>query len=265
MTIREKIHEIIFEADTPEGKAFDVFLLIAIIGSVIIIMLESVKSIDALYGKEFKIIEWSFTILFSIEYILRVYTIKKPLNYIISFYGIIDLLSIIPTFIGLFIVGAESLLVLRSIRLIRVFRVLKLTRFIGEANILSAALLSSRRKIMVFLLVVMMSTIIMGTVMFLIEGEEHGFSSIPVSIYWAIVTLTTVGYGDISPSTTLGQFVASIIMILGYGIIAVPTGIVTAELSKAQKSITNTQVCQNCGENKHLDEAKYCHNCGSKL
>ncbi|MFY0674680.1 MAG: ion transporter [Bacteroidia bacterium] len=265
MSFKERIHEVIFEADTPAGKLFDVVLLLAIVASVLIIMLESVKSIDDLYDREFKQLEWSFTILFTLEYVLRIYAIKKPWKYIFSFYGIIDLLSILPTYLGLVVAGnTEGLLVIRSIRLIRVFRVLKLTRFLGEANNLGNALMSSRRKILVFLMVVVMVTIITGTFMYLIEGAEHGFDSIPKSIYWAIVTLTTVGYGDISPETTLGQFFASIIMIMGYGIIAVPTGIVSAELAK-QPSINNTQSCHNCGEDSHDDKAKYCHQCGEAL
>lgn len=264
MTIKQRIHEIIFEADTPAGKLFDVVLLLAILASILIIMLESVNSIDALYDREFKQLEWSFTILFTLEYGFRIYAIKKPWKYIFSFYGIIDLLSIMPTYIGLFVEGTEGFMVIRSIRLIRVFRVLKLTRFLGEAENLGSALVASRRKILVFLLVVLMSTIIVGTFMYLIEGEEHGFTSIPTSIYWAIVTLTTVGYGDISPETTLGQLLASVVMILGYGIIAVPTGIVSAELAK-QPTISNTQSCQNCGEANHANKAKHCHECGEKL
>lgn len=261
---RKKLHEIIFEADTPMGKAFDILLLVAILLSVLVIMLESVQSIDDLYDPEFKTAEWVFTILFTIEYLMRLSVIKRPLRYAVSFYGLVDLLSILPTYIGLFASGAESLLVIRSLRLLRVFRVMKLTRYLGEANQLGKALVSSKRKILVFLFVVFMAAIIMGTLMFLIEGPEHGFTSIPRSIYWAIVTLTTVGYGDISPGTAMGQVMASIIMILGYGIIAVPTGIVTAELTKTEL-VENTQSCSNCGENMHLDDAKYCHNCGEVL
>jgi len=264
VTFKERVHEIIFEADTPAGKLFDVVLLLAIVASILIIMFESVKSIDALYGREFKRLEWTFTILFTLEYGFRIYSIKKPWKYIFSFYGVIDLLSVLPTYMGLFVEGTEGFMVIRSIRLIRVFRVLKLTRFLGEAQNLSTALVASRRKILVFLLVVLMSTIIVGTFMYLIEGEEHGFTSIPTSIYWAIVTLTTVGYGDISPETTLGQLLASVVMILGYGIIAVPTGIVSAELAK-QPSINNTQSCQNCGESTHSDKAKFCHQCGESV
>mgnify|MGYP000748628053 CR=1 FL=1 len=263
---QNKLHEIIFEADTPVGKAFDIVLLFAIVLSILVVMLESVASIKAEFGYEFAAAEWFFTIIFTAEYLMRILVIKRPLKYIISFYGIIDLLSVLPTYIGLFMSGAESLLILRSLRLLRVFRVMKLTRYLGEANVLGRALMASRRKILVFLLAVIMVTIIMGTFMFMIEGAvpDSGFTSIPRSIYWAIVTLTTVGYGDISPVTTIGQIVASIIMILGYGIIAVPTGIVTAEMTKPQ-IIQNTQHCANCGEEDHLDGAKYCHNCGEVI
>lgn len=263
-TWRKKLHEIIFEADTPAGKGFDIVLLFAILLSVLVVMLESVKSIDDLYDPQFKVAEWVFTILFSLEYTLRVSVIKKPFRYMVSFYGLVDLLSILPTYIGLFVTGAESLLVIRSLRLLRVFRVMKLTRYLGEATSLGNALIASKRKILVFLFVVLMAAIIMGTMMFLIEGPEHGFTSIPRSIYWAIVTLTTVGYGDISPNTAMGQVMASIIMIMGYGIIAVPTGIVTAELTK-NDVVANTQSCSNCGEDTHLDDAKFCHTCGQVM
>ena len=263
-TTREKVHEIIFEADTKAGKVFDVALLFAIVISVFVVMLESVKSLDAKFHTQFDQLEWFFTIIFSIEYAMRIFVTNKPFKYIFSFYGIIDFLSIIPTYLGLFIGGAETLLVIRTLRLLRVFRVLKLTRYIGESNQLMKALIASRRKISVFLFAVLAVTVVMGTAMYLIEGGKNGFNSIPHSIYWAIVTLTTVGYGDISPGTWPGQFLASLIMILGYGIIAVPTGIVTSEMTKSDK-ITNTQVCQNCGENKHLDHSKFCQNCGNSL
>lgn len=262
--LRKRIHEIIFEADTRAGKAFDIALLVAIIMSVLVVMLESVRSLDKKFAPEFDTLEWIFTILFTIEYLLRIYVTNKPFKYIFSFYGIIDFLSIIPTYLGLFIGGAEPLLVIRSLRLLRVFRVLKLTRYVGESNQLVSALMASKRKILVFLFAVLALTIVMGTAMYLIEGRKNGFDSIPHSIYWAIVTLTTVGYGDISPHTWAGQILASVIMILGYGIIAVPTGIVTSEMTKNQNS-TNTQVCQNCGEDEHLDDSKYCRNCGNSL
>lgn len=263
-TLRKRLHEIIFEADTKAGKAFDVALLIAIVISVIVVMLESVRSLDAKFAKEFDTLEWIFTFLFTAEYFLRIYVTNKPFKYIFSFFGIIDFLSIIPSYLGLFIGGAESLLVIRSLRLLRVFRVLKLSRYVGESNQLVSALIASRRKILVFLFAVFAVTIIMGTAMYIIEGRSNGFDSIPHSIYWAIVTLTTVGYGDISPHTWAGQLLASVIMILGYGIIAVPTGIVTSEMTKPH-NINNTEVCQNCGEDSHIDESKYCRACGHLL
>jgi len=263
--LRKKLHNIIFESDTPAGKAFDVALLVAIVLSVLVVMLESVKSLNARFGFEMDALEWFFTILFSIEYVVRIYTIKKPLHYIFSFYGIIDLLSIIPTYLSLFIGGAESLIVIRSLRLLRVFRVLKLSRYVVESNELMKALIASKRKILVFLFAVIAVTVIMGTAMYLIEGGRNGFSSIPHSIYWAIVTLTTVGYGDISPVTWAGQFLASVIMILGYGIIAVPTGIVTSQIARHDSSSSTSNSCHNCGAEGHKTKAQFCYNCGSKL
>ncbi|NBC24922.1 MAG: ion transporter [Bacteroidetes bacterium] len=262
---RENLHEIIFEADTPAGKAFDVVLLIAIILSVFIVMLESVTSIKIQYGQWLYGIEWIFTFLFTIEYILRIMIVKKPWNYIRSFYGIIDFLSILPTYLSLFLIGTQSLIVVRSIRLLRVFKILKMSGFVGEASMLSDALKASRKKIIVFLFTVFTSVIILGTLMYLIEGSENGFTSIPKSIYWAIVTLTTVGYGDIAPQTIAGQSLAAFIMILGYAIIAVPTGIVTSEISKQKNMRNTTRHCQNCSTYGHDQDAIYCKNCGVKL
>lgn len=261
---KNKLHEVIFEADTRAGKLFDIVLLWAILLSVTAVMLESVPSIQVVYGEKLKFIEWTFTILFSLEYIARIVSTGKSLKYIFSFYGLIDFLSIIPTYLGLFIIGSQSLAVIRSIRLLRVFRILKLVHFIGEANVLLAAFKASRAKIVVFLFAVLSLTIILGTLMYQIEGAENGFTSIPRSIYWAIVTLTTVGYGDIAPQTVLGQALASFIMIIGYAIIAVPTGIVGAELSKVKAS-TNTQSCPQCSEEGHDDNATFCKFCGAKL
>lgn len=263
-SLKKRLHDIIFEADTPAGKAFDIILLIAILLSVIVVMLESVKKIDLRYATQFDQLEWMFTGLFTIEYALRIYVLKRPLKYIFSFYGIIDLLSILPTYLGLFIGGAESLMVIRSLRLLRVFRILKLTRYVGESNLLISALKASRHKILVFLFAVLALTVIFGTAMYMIEGGKNGFDSIPHSIYWAIVTLTTVGYGDISPGTWAGQLLASIIMILGYGIIAVPTGIVTAQMTNKKPQV-NTQACEECGHSDHQDDAEYCLKCGEKL
>lgn len=265
-TFRERVRVIIFGTNTPSGKAFDVALLVAILLSILVVMLESVQRIDDNWGVQLDTLEWVFTIMFTIEYVIRIYAIDKPLKYVFSFYGIIDFLSIIPTYLSVVFGGAESLVVIRSIRLLRVFRVLRLTRFVGESNVLINALIGSRRKILVFLFAVLATTIIAGTAMYLIEGRENGFDSIPHSIYWAIVTLTTVGYGDISPHTWAGQFLASVLMILGYGIIAVPTGIVTSEITKSQQALpTDESVCKSCGEHTHVANANFCANCGAEL
>lgn len=266
--LKRKLYIIVFEADTFLGKLFDVVLLFAILLSVLAVMLESVESIKDVFGLELYFVEWFFTILFTIEYIIRIYISEKPKKYIFSFFGIIDFLSIIPTYAGFFITGAHSLAVLRSIRLLRVFRVLKMVRYLGEASTLVKALKSSRPKIIVFIGSLFALTVILGTVMYLIEGGENGFTSIPRSIYWAVVTLTTVGYGDIAPGTTLGQIVATVIMILGYGIIAVPTGIVSAEISNQSKKIDDmvkgqTKFCDQCGIEAKSEHSKYCHSCGN--
>ncbi len=264
---QDKLHEIIYEADTKQGKLFDIILLWAILASIVLVMLESIKGLDAEYHTFFNISEWVITILFTLEYIARIISVKKPKEYIFSFYGVIDLLSTIPKYLSLVFVGAHALVALRALRLLRVFRILKLVRFIGATNNLSKALKASKYKIFVFISAVLIICIIIGTIMYLIEGDESGFTSIPRGIYWAIVTLTTVGYGDIAPQTGFGQFIASMVMILGYGIIAIPTGIVTAEFTKqtAQKIHTNTTSCPNCSSEKHSDNAKYCFECGEKL
>jgi len=262
---KTRLYEIIYEADTNAGKWFDILLIFVILFSIIIVMLESVNSIDANYHNFLNIAEWVITILFSFEYIARIICIKKPSKYIFSFYGIIDFLATIPKYISIFFIGTHALVALRALRLLRVFRILKLTRYLGASNKLMAALKSSKIKIAVFLFSVLVLTIILGTVMYIIEGSENGFTSIPYSMYWAIVTLTTVGYGDISPHTPLGQLIASLVMILGYGIIAVPTGIITSEMTKQDKIHTNTQTCPNCLYDKHLDNAIYCNKCGEKL
>lgn len=266
-----KLHEIIFEADTKAGKLFDVLLLITILASVFVVMLDSVASINAEYGELLFVAEWIFTILFSVEYLLRLYSIGHSSMYARSFYGIVDLLSILPTYLSLFIPGGQYLVTIRLLRMLRIFRILKFMQYLGAANNLAIALRESRRKILVFLLAVLIIVIILGSLMYVIEGEENGFTNIPHSIYWAIVTLTTVGYGDISPQTPLGQILASFIMIIGYGIIAVPTGIVTAEYAmRKNKSILkagkfSTQVCPNCASEGHDHDAKYCKYCGELL
>lgn len=264
ISLKQRLHEIIYEADTRGGKLFDVILLIAILASILFVMLESIQSIDEAYGSYLDIAEWVITILFSLEYMLRIITVKKPWKYIFSFYGIIDLLSTIPKYVSLILIDSHNLAVLRALRLLRIFRILKITRYIGASNRLLIALKSSRAKISVFLLFVFILCIILGTIMYMIEGAENGFTSIPRSVYWAIVTLTTVGYGDIAPVTALGQLIASAIMILGYAIIAIPTGIVGSEMMNANIH-TNTQSCPNCMRDSHQDGAIFCYHCGDKL
>ena len=263
--MREKIRKVIFEAETPTGKAFDITLLISIILSVLCVSLETVRPIRDVFGDELRTAEWVFTILFTIEYVLRVISIQNPIRYMFSFFGLIDILSILPTYSSLFIDGTQSFLVIRSIRLLRVFRVLKLVRFMSEASVLAAALKSSRHKIVVFIVSVSCAVIIIGAFMYLVEGEENGFTSIPKSVYWAIVTMTTVGYGDIAPQTVVGQTFAAFVMILGYGIIAVPTGIVSYEISQAVLNRHNTITCSECALEGHDKYAFFCRRCGASL
>ena len=275
---KEKIHRVIYEADSPHGKYFDILLLVLIITSIIAVMLESIEEIDNEYHSILNIAEWIITILFTLEYIARIVSVKKPKEYIFSFFGIIDLLSTIPKYLSFFLVGSHALVALRALRLLRIFRILKLVRFVGESHNFIRSLRASRAKISVFLSAVIILCIILGTIMYLVEGNnDTGFTSIPRSVYWAIVTLTTVGYGDIAPGTPLGQLIASIIMILGYGIIAIPTGIVSAEYAKqgtlgtlgtqgVQEVIsTNTKSCQNCSKEYHRDDAAFCYECGHKM
>lgn len=262
---RKKIHDIIFEADTFAGKTFDIVLICLIILSVIVVVLDSVSNYQERYGSYLYAIEWGFTILFTIEYILRLVSVKKPWRYATSFFGVIDLLAIFPTYISFFVSGAQYFLTFRILRLLRVFRIFKLTEYILEAQVLVTALRASAKKIGVFILAVLSLCTVIGSIIYVIEGEANGFKDIPTSIYWAIVTLTTVGYGDISPQTALGQFFASIVMILGYGIIAVPTGIVTVELARAVSQNTTTQACQTCLAEGHDADAVHCKYCGAKL
>lgn len=263
---RHRLHTVIFESDTKAGKAFDITLLVLILLSIGVVMLDSIASMRQQYGRMFLMLEWIFTAIFTLEYILRLVSVKKPMLYAVSFLGLIDLLSILPMYLSIFFVGAQSLLVLRALRLLRIFRIFKLTHFISEMNFLSAAIKSSLKKISIFMLSVFAIVIILGSLMYVIEEGENGFHSIPDSIYWAIVTITTVGYGDISPVTPLGKFVASIIMLLGYGIIAVPTGILTTEMAIAARSKSqHPDVCPACGREGHDADAKHCKYCGEKL
>lgn len=262
---RRRAFVIIFEADTPAGKAFDIALLVTIALSITAVMLESVRGISGDYGTEIRIAEWVFTALFTVEYVLRLACVRRPTEYARSFFGIVDLLSILPSFVSLILPTTQSLLVIRALRLFRIFRVFKLAQFLGEANVLGEALRSSRRKVLVFLGTVMIIVVIVGTAMFVIEGPERGFTSIPRSMYWTIVTMTTVGYGDMTPQTVLGQVLASLVMITGYGIIAIPTGIVTAEIVSVGRRPVTTRSCPDCVTEGHLPESKYCHDCGAAL
>jgi voltage-gated potassium channel len=264
---RRLLHEVIFEAETPAGRAFDIVLIWSICLSILVVMLESVTSIRAQYGGLLNRIEWVFTILSTIEYILRLLSVKRPGRYATSFFGFVDILAILPTYLSFFIPGTQYLFTVRVLRLLRIFRVLKLVEYLREASIITEALWASRRKIIVFLLAVLSLVIIVGSLMYIIEGADNGFSDIPTSIYWAIVTLTTVGYGDISPQTPLGKALASLVMIMGYAIIAVPTGIVTAEISQATQSIKTmtTQSCPNCSSEGHDTDAVFCKYCSAKL
>lgn len=265
-TWRDRLHETIYESNTVAGKLFDVSLLALILLSILVVILDSMQSWRTQYGALFNVLEWTFTVLFTVEYILRLISIKNPLRYVFSFLGIIDLLAIIPSYLSIFLAGAQSLLVFRALRLLRVFRIFKLSRFISEMRFLGTAMKGSLRKISIFMLIVLMLVIILGSIMYLAEKGQNGFSSIPESIYWAIVTITTVGYGDITPATTVGKFVASLIMLIGYGIIAVPTGIVTTEMAIAARNREqNHEVCPRCGKEGHDEDARFCKNCGEKL
>lgn len=263
--LRARLFETVFESQTPAGKVFDVGLLLAIVASVLAVILESVASFRARWGAELRVAEWVFTILFAIEYALRLSIVRRPLRYATSVFGIVDLLAVIPTPLSLLVPGAQSLLVVRVVRLLRVFRVLKLVSFSVEAEVLGRALRASRPKITVFLLAVLSAVVIAGALMYLVEGEAAGFDSIPRGMYWAIVTLTTVGYGDVAPQTPLGQTMASVLMILGYGIIAVPTGIVSVELANATRPGMSPEACPGCSLEGHDLDAVHCKRCGTKL
>jgi voltage-gated potassium channel len=263
---RRRLHNVIYESNTTAGKIFDVALLLLIILSIIVVILDSVKSFNRQYAHLFFVLEWVFTFLFTLEYILRLVSIKKPWLYVFSFLGMIDLMAIVPSYLSFFIAGSQSLLVLRALRLLRIFRIFKLTHFLTEADFLKTAIKASVKKISVFMLVVFSLVIIMGSVMYLVEKGQNGFDSIPDSIYWAIVTITTVGYGDISPVTPPGKFIASLIMLLGYGIIAVPTGILTTEMTLAvRRRKHGHETCPNCGREGHDSDAKFCKYCGAVL
>lgn len=265
---KHRIHEVIFESHTPEGKLFDVVLILVILASVLVVMLESISELRADYGGLFYFLEWVFTFFFTIEYALRVYCLKKPKVYVLSFFGLIDLLAILPTYISWLLPGAQSLLIIRILRLLRIFRIFRLRQYFTEGKHMLQALKASQRKIAVFMFFIVLMVIVFGSLMYLIEGgiPGSGFTSIPRSIYWAIVTLTTVGYGDITPVTALGQFISAIVMILGYAVIAVPTGIVSAEMISIRPSLPITNfACPSCGREDHAPDAVYCKYCGAHL
>jgi len=261
---RRRLHEIIFESDTPAGRAFDVVLLVAILLSVAAVLLESMPEVRRRHGPGLRALEWTFTVAFTVEYVLRLVAVTRPARYAASFFGIVDLLAILPTYLALVMPATQSLMVIRAVRLLRVFRILKLARFLEDANLLARALVASRRKITVFLGSLVTVVLIVGTLMYLIEGEEHGFMSIPHGMYWAVVTMTTVGYGDLVPRTPLGRVLAALVMILGYSIIAVPTGIVSVELAQVTRPVS-TQACPACGRQGHDLDARYCKHCGTAL
>lgn len=262
--LRSLLHEIVFEAETPAGRAFDAGLLVAIVASVSVVLLDSVASVHDRYGPVLVTLEWIFTVLFTMEYALRLWIVKKPLGYATSFFGVVDLLAVLPTWLSFFLPGVRNLQVVRVLRLLRVFRVFKVSAYVDESTALWRAIRASRPKIMIFLFAMMNAVVVVGAAMHAIEGPENGFTDIPTGIYWAVVTLTTVGYGDVAPQTPLGRAVAVAVMMLGYGILAVPTGLVTAELIRGGRGVS-TQACPSCGVGGHDVDAAYCRRCGSKM
>jgi voltage-gated potassium channel len=262
---RRRFYRIIFQADTPAGRLFDVLLIVSILASVFVVMLDTVETVNAVHGQLLNSLEWFFTILFTAEYLLRLYCSPRPLRYAGSFFGVVDLLSVVPTYLSIFFPAGRYFMMIRVLRILRVFRVLKLVKYVGESDVLMRALWASRHKIVVFLFSVLTLASIFGSLMYVVEGEAGGFTSIPRSIYWAIVTLTTVGYGDISPTTNIGQMLASVVMIMGYAIIAVPTGIVTAEMVHEKRRGSGGRRCRKCGLSTHEDGALHCSRCGEQL
>ena len=263
--LRRRLYEIVFEADTPAGRHFDVALLVLILLSVFAVLLESVDAVREAYGPALRWLEWAITLLFTVEYLLRLWIVRHPLLYARSFFGVVDLLAVLPTYLSVAVPGAQSLLVIRALRLLRVFRILKMVHFLGEAQVLRRALRQSARKITVFLTAVLTLILLIGATMYLVEGPESGFTSIPQSMYWAVVTMTTVGYGDIAPRTVPGKLLASLVMIIGYGIIAVPTGIVSVEMAEASRRGRRIRACAGCGEEDHDPGARFCKRCGGEL
>ena len=262
--LRDRLHDVVFQHDSPAERAFDLTVILAIVLSVIVVTLDSVATVAARWGRELQVIEWVLTGLFTVEYLLRLWVSREPFRYVRSFYGVIDLLAVLPTYLAIIFPAGRFLIAFRILRVLRVFRILKLAPYVREAAVLSAAMRASRHKIIVFVSTVLTVVVAMGALMYLVEGPAHGFTSIPTGMYWAIVTLTTVGYGDLSPATTLGRVLASALMVLGYGIIAVPTGIVTLELNRAARQ-DHARTCRGCGVVGHDPDAKYCRYCGTEL
>ncbi len=262
---RRRWYEVIFEADTPSGRAFDLALLAVIAGSVAVVMLDSVREIGGKHRDLFDVMEWAITLFFTLEYVARLACVDRPLRYARSFYGVVDLLSVLPTYLAIFVPELHALIDVRVLRLLRVFRILKLAAYLAEFRFLGSALRASRRKILVFLSAVGMIVVIMGTVMYVVEGETNGFSSIPISVYWAVTTMTTVGFGDITPHTDLGRLIASAMMLMGWGVLAVPTGIVTAEMTSMRFASDEAARCASCGHPEHPVGARFCHQCGESI
>lgn len=262
---RRRLHDIIFEADTRAGRAFDLTLLVSILASVAVLLIESVPAVQLKHFRTFYMLEWAFTVLFTIEFALRLFAVRKPWRYVRSFYGMVDLLAILPTYLSLFVPGAQGLAVVRILRMLRVFRILKLSAYLEESSELWQAMVASRRKITIFLFTVSTIVVVVGALMFIVEGPASGFTDIPTSVYWAVVTLTTVGFGDIAPVTPLGRFLAVLVMMLGYGIIAVPTGIVTSELTRSSRDAVTNTACSDCGAEGHRPDALFCRRCSAKL
>lgn len=262
---RERWFHIIFGHDDTAGRRYDVLLIVAILCSIVVAVFDSVAQAHARYGEIFYLLEWVFTLAFTIEYVMRIVVVDRPWRYIRSFFGIVDLLAVLPTWISLVVAGSHYLLVVRALRILRIFRILKLTRYVGEADLLWFTLIRARRKVLVFFSVILTLVLIFGALMYLIEGPEDGFTSIPTSMYWAIVTMTTVGFGDITPKTTLGKLLTSLIILIGYSIIAVPTGIFTAELAAGMRARRTHRPCTHCGQTDHEGDANYCRVCGTEL
>jgi len=263
--LRRKLYDIIFGTESAAGKRFDVVLIYVILTSVVVLMLDSVTALNRTWGSVFAFMEWVLTVVFTVEYSVRVFCAPRRWRYICSFYGIVDFVSVLPSYLGLIYPGANYLLIVRLLRVLRIFRVLKLVRYLTEANILLRAVALSRRKILVFFLSVLVLSIVFGSLMFVVEGPKNGFSSIPISIYWTIVTITTVGYGDITPHTPLGQIIASLAMLTGYSILAVPTGIFTAELAQEMQRVRGATTCGGCAAAGHESDARFCRHCGARL